>query len=181
MMALVSAAITHGYGLHLLDIQDPFDRRQALMYTYVAPTISILGSTFGKISMVLFIIRLLGPLARKIHLWLLYSVTGIMIGANVFTVGILLGGCMPMEKSWRPEIVGSCINPAVFDYVGRTQSGTIFLELELFVTSMLIIVLAWNAVMDLTAATFPAYMVWKLELKRSTKWSLTFLMCGGVL
>ena len=54
MIALVSAAITHGYGMYLFDIGDPFDREQALMLTYVAPTISILASTLGKLSMVLF-------------------------------------------------------------------------------------------------------------------------------
>ena len=101
-MALVSAAISHGYGMHLVDICDPLDREQALMLTYVAPTISILASTLGKLSMVLFLVRLLGQLARRIHLWLLYSVAAVMIGANIFTVGLLLGGCMPMEKSWRP-------------------------------------------------------------------------------
>jgi hypothetical protein len=124
MMALVSAAITHGYGMHLVDIGDPLDHEQALMLTYVAPTISILASTLGKLSMVLFLVRPLGQLARRIHLWLLYSVAAVMIGANIFTVGLLLGGCMPMEKSWRPEIAGSCVNPTVFDYVGRTQSVT---------------------------------------------------------
>ena len=124
MMALVSAAITHGYGMHLVYIEDPLDREQALMLTYVAPTISILASTLGKLSMVLFMVRLLRQLARRYHLWLLYSVAAVMIGANIFTVGLLLGGCMPMEKSWRPEAAGSCINPAVFKYVGVTQSCT---------------------------------------------------------
>ena len=35
--------------------------------------------------------------------------------------------------------------------------------------------------MDLVTALFPAYMVWRLQLKTSTKWGLTFLMGGGVL
>lgn len=35
--------------------------------------------------------------------------------------------------------------------------------------------------MDLTTALFPVYMVWRLQMKRSTKWGLKFLMCGGVL
>ena len=39
----------------------------------------------------------------------------------------------------------------------------------------------WNAFMDLVTALFPAYMVWRLQLKTSTKWGLTFLMGGGVL
>ncbi|KAJ8117926.1 hypothetical protein OPT61_g976 [Boeremia exigua] len=161
MMALVSAGIDRGYGLHLEDIHNPSDREQALMYTYVAPTISILASTLGKTSMVLFIVRLLGQSVRRVQLWLLYSVTGIMVGANILTVGILLGGCTPIHKSWKPEVPGSCIPPNVYDYVGRAQSS-------------------WNAFVDLATAAFPAYMVWRLQLKRSTKWSLTFLMCGGV-
>lgn len=37
MMALVLAAVAHGYGLYLEDIIDPSDREQALMYTFVAP------------------------------------------------------------------------------------------------------------------------------------------------
>lgn len=35
--------------------------------------------------------------------------------------------------------------------------------------------------MDLTTAMFPIYMVWRLQMKRSTKWGLSFLMCGGIL
>ncbi|KAF2998611.1 hypothetical protein E8E13_006989 [Curvularia kusanoi] len=38
----------------------------------------------------------------------------------------------------------------------------------------------WYAIMDLTTALFPVYMVWELQMKRSTKWGLTFLMCGGI-
>jgi hypothetical protein len=125
MMALLSAAVTHGYGLHVESIQNSYDREQALMYTFVAPTASILASTSGKMSMVLFLVRVLGQSTRKVHLWLLYSVTVIMIGANIFTMGVLLGGCTPMEKSWKPEISGSCVAPVVFKYVGRIQSGMI--------------------------------------------------------
>jgi hypothetical protein len=36
----------------------------------------------------------------------------------------------------------------------------------------------WNAFMDLVTALFPAYMVWRLQLKISTKWGLSFLMGG---
>jgi hypothetical protein len=68
MTALVSAGVSHGYGLHLADIQNPYDREKALMYTYVAPAVSIVAATFGKVSMVLFLVRLLGYSAKKRHL-----------------------------------------------------------------------------------------------------------------
>ncbi|KAF9698050.1 hypothetical protein EKO04_004423 [Ascochyta lentis] len=160
MAALVSAGVHHGYGLHLEDIHDPTAREQALMYTYVAPAVSIVASTFGKISMVLFLVRLLGHSAKKRHLSFLYSVTVIMIGLNVFAMSILLGGCSPMQKAWMPATPGTCINPAVFEYGGRVQS-------------------IWNAIMDLTTALFPVYMVWRLQMKKSTKWGLSFLIAAA--
>lgn len=123
MTALVSAGVNHGYGLHLEDIKDPRDRERALMYTYIAPSISIVASTFGKISMVLFLIRLLGYSAEKRLLWFLSSVTGVMVGLNGFAIGILLGGCSPMRKAWVPNTLGTCINPAIIEYGGRVQSS----------------------------------------------------------
>lgn len=86
------------------------------MYTYFAPTISVVASTFGKSPMVLFLVHIPDQSVRKTHLWLLYSITAIMIASNILTAGFLLGGYMPMGKIWRPQIPGSCVNTAVFDY-----------------------------------------------------------------
>jgi hypothetical protein len=124
MMALVSVGVDHGYGLHLRDIAASLDREPALTYTFIATSTSVLASTFGKVSMVLFNLRLLDQSAIKVSLWPLYTVITIMISVNVFAFGILLGGYTPMEKIWNPEISGSCIDPAVFDYAGRIQSVT---------------------------------------------------------
>jgi hypothetical protein len=123
MTALVSTGVHHGYGLHLEDIKGSQDREQALMYTYVAPSISIVASTFGKISMVLFLVRILGHSARKRHLWLLYSVTFVMFGLNIFAIGILLGGCSPMQRAWISSLPGTCINPDMLKYGGRIQAS----------------------------------------------------------
>ena len=126
MTALVSTGVHHGYGLHLEDIKGSQDREQALMYTYIAPSISIVASTFGKISMVLFLVRILGHSGRKRHLWFLYSVTFVMIGLNIFAIGILLGGCSPMQRAWIPSLPGTCINPDMLEYGGRIQASEYF-------------------------------------------------------
>ena len=123
MTALVSIGVTHGYGLHLEAIKSPYDQKRALMYNYIAPSVSIVASTFGKVSMVLFLVRLLGHSAKKRHLWLLYSITFVMIGLNCFAIGILLGGCSPMQKSWIPTTPGTCIHPNMFEYGGRIQAS----------------------------------------------------------
>jgi hypothetical protein len=123
MTVLVSTGVHHGYGLHLEDIQGSQDREQALMYTYLAPSISIVASTFGKVSMVLFLVRILGNSAKQLHLWFLYSVTFVMIGLNIFAIGILLGGCSPMQRAWIPNLPGTCINPNMLEYGGRIQAS----------------------------------------------------------
>ncbi|KAF2871669.1 hypothetical protein BDV95DRAFT_594739 [Massariosphaeria phaeospora] len=159
--ALVSAGVHYGYGMHLADIGTEYEREQALKYTFIAPAVSIVSSTTGKISMVFFLVRLLGSSARKMHLWFLFSVTFVMIGLNVFAIGILLGNCQPMEKSWKPLTPGKCLPLGYLDYGGRIQA-------------------VWNAIMDLVTAGFPVYMVWSLQMKKSTKWGLTVLMGGSV-
>jgi hypothetical protein len=123
MSALVTAGVHHGYGLHLEDITNPYDQERALMYTFVAPCVSIVASTFGKISTVLLLIRLLGHSAKRRHMWFLYSTVVVMIFLNLFAISLLLGGCRPMEKSWKPTLPGTCINTDWYKYVGRVQSS----------------------------------------------------------
>jgi hypothetical protein len=148
--------------MHLDDITNDYDREQARKYTFIAPVVSIVSSTAGKISMVLFLLRILGASTERWQKWFLFSVTIIMIGLNIFAIGILLGSCQPMEKAWKPEVPGKCLSAGWFDYGGRLQS-------------------VWNAFMDFVTAGFPAYMVWRLSIKKSTKWGLTALMGGSVL
>lgn len=110
MTVLVTVGVRNGYGLHLADIENDAHREVALKYTYIAPAVSVAASTAGKLSMVFFIIRLLGTSARSVHRWFLSTVTGIMIVLNLLVIGILLGHCQPMEKSWKPLIPGSCLD-----------------------------------------------------------------------
>jgi hypothetical protein len=123
MTAMVSTGVHHGYGRHLENIEDPHNHEQALMYTYVTPSISIVASIFGKVSMVLFLVRMMGHSAKSRHLWFLYLVTFVMVGLNIFAIGISLGGCFPMEKAWIPSLSGTCINPDMLEYGGRIQAS----------------------------------------------------------
>ena len=123
MTAFVLKGVHRGYGLNLEDITDPHDREQALMYTYIAPSISTVASTFSKVSIVLFLVRILGHSAKQRHLWFLYSVTSVMVGLNIFAIGILLGGCSPMQRAWIPSLPGTCINPDMFEYGGGIQAS----------------------------------------------------------
>ena len=107
MATLVSIGVKHGYGLHLEDIIELNGRELALKYTYISPAPSIIASTSGKISMVLFLLRLLGHSATRRHRYFLFRVAAIMVALNIFTIGVILGQCSPIEKSWKPWIAGN--------------------------------------------------------------------------
>lgn len=123
MAVLVSVGVRHGYGLHLEDIIDPNERELALKFTYISPAPSILASTAGKISMVLFLLRLLGHSAKRRHRWFLFSVAAVMVALNIFTIGIIVGQCSPVEKSWKPWTYGKCLSASWLDIGGRLQAG----------------------------------------------------------
>lgn len=46
-----------------------------------------------------------------------------MIALNIFVIGVLLGQCTPMEKSWKPNVKGTCLAPGFLDYGGRVQAS----------------------------------------------------------
>jgi hypothetical protein len=174
----VSIGVRHGYGLHLTDIDDPDERELALKFTYISPAPSILASTSGKISMILLLLRLLGHSAKRRHRWFLLIVAAVIVALNIFTIGIIVGQCSPVEKSWKPWAPGKCLGPRWLDIGGRLQAGQCSFLVR---TTETHITPVWNAFMDLVTALFPMYMVWRLQLKTSTKWGLTFLMGGGFL
>jgi hypothetical protein len=117
----VTESVDHGYDLHLEDIKDPWDLEQALMYIYVALSISIVASTIGKVTIVSFLVRVPGCSTEKRHLWFLYSVTFVMVGLDMFAIGVLVVGWFPMQKAWIPSLSGMCNNSAMFEYGGRIQ------------------------------------------------------------
>ena len=123
MAVLVSIGVKYGYGLHLAEITNPIERELALKFTYISPAPSILASTAGKISMILFLLRLLGHTAQRGHRWFLFGAAAVMVVLNIFTIGIIVGQCSPVEKSWKPWVPGKCLNAHWLDIGGRIQAG----------------------------------------------------------
>jgi hypothetical protein len=115
----ITESVDHSYDLHLEDIKDPEGLEQALMYIYVALSISILASTFGKMTMALFLVRILGRSTEKRYLWFLYSITFTMVGLDMLAIGILVGGWFPMQKTRIPSLSRMCINSDMLEYGGR--------------------------------------------------------------
>ncbi|PGH01628.1 hypothetical protein AJ79_07876 [Helicocarpus griseus UAMH5409] len=158
---LVSVATSYGFGLHAADILDQGDREMALKYVMIPAAVALMSTALSKISVMLFLIRLLGIAAKLVHKIILYTATAVMVGANILAIVILLAFCDPYEKTWRPYIPGKCMDPRLLDIAGRS-------------------VTVYNAAMDLLYAGFAIALVWTLDMKPTTKWGLAVLMSGGV-
>ncbi|KAF3036400.1 hypothetical protein E8E11_005251 [Didymella keratinophila] len=123
MAVVVSIGVRHGYGLHLADIADPNERELALKFTYISPAPSILASTSGKISMVLFLSRLLGHLAKRRHRWFLFGVTVVMVALNIFTIGIIARTMLARREELEAMDTRQMSGAKLAGYWWRTTGG----------------------------------------------------------
>ncbi|OJJ44996.1 hypothetical protein ASPZODRAFT_664509 [Penicilliopsis zonata CBS 506.65] len=160
--ALVTVSTTYGFGIHEADITSVSDLENAIKYILIAPAISLLASASAKLSVVLFLLRLLGLAATIPHRIILYTTTALMIGGNIFAMVVLLGYCNPPRKAWDPTVEGTCMSAQVLNIGGRA-------------------VTVYNAFMDLLCAAFPVLMLWTLNMRSKMKWGLAVVMSGGVL
>jgi hypothetical protein len=120
---LVEVGIDYGLGRRTNDIPDAEDRVQAANYTVIAPNFSIDSTTTGKLSVAVFLLRLMGPSATTAQRWSLYILTVISIILNTLAVIAVAGFCRPAEKIWRPEVDGSCFPPMYQLILGTTQAA----------------------------------------------------------
>ncbi|KAI1646943.1 uncharacterized protein F4817DRAFT_316346 [Daldinia loculata] len=107
----VTIAAHYGLGRHIDTITDPYHRQMAIKYTIIAPSFSIVSSTLSKISILIFLTRLIGVTATRLHLACIWTLGAILVIANFIAIVILLRFCIPIEKQWMPEVKGSCISP----------------------------------------------------------------------
>ena len=108
--ALVSEGIKHGLGVHYQSIPDPEDRIEAFKYTIIAPNFSVISTTTGKISVVLFLLRMMGQAGTKAKRYFLYAITLVSVIANVMCIIVLIGFCMPARRIWDSSVPGRCMS-----------------------------------------------------------------------
>ncbi|KAJ2990353.1 hypothetical protein NUW58_g2995 [Xylaria curta] len=159
--ALVTVAVSHGLGRHQGEIKDPDDLSEAIKYTILAPNLSIVSSTCGKISVLIFLVRLVGLSAKRWHLYFLWGLCAILIAFNIVAIVFIIRFCDPPQKQWQPWLPGTCLNPEIQRNVGFVQS-------------------AYNALVDVIVAIFPALFIMRLKMTLRTKIGLSVLMGGGI-
>lgn len=96
-------------------INSPSDLSNAIKYTVIPPALFLLSTTCGKLSALIFLVRLMGVAAEKWHFVILWAVCGIMVILNILGVIVTIGYCHPVAKQWDPSLEGWCMS-AQFQY-----------------------------------------------------------------
>ncbi|PYI36778.1 hypothetical protein BP00DRAFT_385678 [Aspergillus indologenus CBS 114.80] len=159
--SLVQVGIKYGLGKHLTDIADEEARIQAFKYTVIAPNFSVISTTTGKISVVIFLLRLMGQAATPSKRWFLYALTIVSIIWNTLAIVAIIGFCRPAEKIWRPETPGNCFSLGFQLVLGISQA-------------------AFNAFADLALAIFPIAVFWHVRLPLKIKLGVLAVMGAGI-
>ncbi|KAI9669028.1 MAG: hypothetical protein M1831_000620 [Alyxoria varia] len=158
--AFLTVSVFYGLGNHS-DNLSPRETSLALMWSWIAMSISIFAIALGKLVVIVFLLRIQGPTHRK-KKWFLYFLAATNTFINLFETILVMLQCNPTRKLWQPDLPGNCY---VRDHV-NSISG--FLQG------------AWNAASDLVLAVYPILLFGGLEIPLKLKLGVSCLMATGL-
>jgi len=150
----ISLQMSHHYGLGKdfwkLAVEDS---SEAIFWTYVANSFAITGNALAKLSMGLFLLRVVQLRWQKIALWALVIITAGTSGALTI---MLWNQTTPIKASWDPL---------------RTPG-----KWNIKIQPMSIGLGVWSSACDFFFAIFPWMFIWSLRMPRREK----ILLAGGM-
>ncbi|MCJ1309425.1 hypothetical protein MMC25_003084 [Agyrium rufum] len=164
ILMIVSASLWTVYSLrdggrHVYYLT-PAQQSETTKFNWISQGPAIMAVGFGKISVGVFLLRILGPDDK----WQRLTLYFVMITSFITASGALLVSyiqCSPVSKLWNPFEEGHCWAPDVQ------------VDLALFFASYL-------TAMDFALATIPIWIVWNLHLSKNKKIGLAILLgCGS--
>ena len=142
----------------------------------ISQPITITALALGKVSVALFLLRLIGP-----SRWKRIALQCIMVGATLaalFAIITVFVRCTPFQRSWKKQLSGHCWRPIV------GESLTVFIGGKLIHDVLLKEAnpgSAYFCLTDLLLAIFPVSIVQELQISLWRKVTLVFLLGSGVL
>lgn len=153
----IQVAVYHGLGKSLWTLS--FDASSnAIFWTYVANTFAITGNAMAKLSMGLFLLRVVQLRWQRISLWALVIITA---GTSIALTIMLWNQTTPVKTSWDP-----------FRTPGRWNIQIQPMSIGLGV---------WSSVCDFFFAIFPWMFIWSLRMPQREKIMLASGMSLGVI
>lgn len=111
-----------GYGQHLSHLSDR-QVSEVLKWNYLATPLLVFSLATSKISICLFLLRVLDQARVKFKRSFLYAITLLLTLIAVPSAGYALGQCQPVRKLWDPTTHGRCQDPRIFLKVGYANGG----------------------------------------------------------
>ncbi|KAK6858173.1 hypothetical protein PG995_005872 [Apiospora arundinis] len=153
----IQVAVHHGLGKSFwgLSIAESSD---AIFWTYVANSFAITGNAMAKLSMGLFLLRVVQARWQQVVLWLAIVVT---CGTSIALVVMLWNQTTPIRASWDP-----LRTPGVWNI--QIQPMSVMLGV-------------WSSAMDFLFAVFPWLFIKELRMPQREKVMLAGGMSLGVI
>ncbi|CAK7229098.1 hypothetical protein SCUCBS95973_007104 [Sporothrix curviconia] len=153
----IQVAVHFGLGQSFwsLSLQSSSD---AIFWTYVANTFAITGNAMAKLTMGMFLLRVVQLRWHKLALWCLVGVTA---STSITLVIMLWNQSTPVKMSWDPFRT-----PGVWKI--RIQPMSVGLGV-------------WSSACDFFFAAFPWLFIWSLRMQRREKIMLASGMSLGVI
>ncbi|KAL8382180.1 hypothetical protein RB595_006118 [Gaeumannomyces hyphopodioides] len=153
----IQVCVHYGLGRSFWDLSLA-DSSDAIFWTYVANSFAITGNAMAKLSMGLFLLRVVQIRWHKIALWFLVVVT---VGTSIALTIMLWNQTTPVKASWDPI---------------RTP-GTWNIQIQPLSVGLG----AWSSACDFFFAIFPWLFIWSLRMPQREKIMLAGGMSIGVI
>jgi len=153
----IQVAVHHGLGTSFwaLSLQDSSD---AIFWTYVANTFAITGNAMAKLSMGLFLLRVVQLRWHRVALWVLVIIT---CATSTALVIMLWNQTTPVKASWDPL---------------RTPG-----KWNISIQPLSVGLGVWSSICDFFFAAFPWLFIWSLRMSQREKVMLAGGMSLGVI
>ena len=139
-----------------------------------------MGGCTSKVSICIFLRRLLELSTAKKRIAFLYSLALVLIVYNTLEMITILIQCRPMPKLWNRKINGSCWKPNTVESFEYAQGGMSDYVSCFYLFSFLISS-ALSAFAAFALSIFPIFIIKDLQMNTRTKIALSLLMGAGIL
>ncbi|KAJ4393073.1 hypothetical protein N0V93_002280 [Gnomoniopsis smithogilvyi] len=154
--SLISVQYHYGWGRHQKCITDVQKLETQIKFNVTGQSFGIMGSTFGRLSFIIFMLALFG--SKKWVRWALWTIFVAQIVTNVGTVVAIYAQCKDPRALYDftlPE--ATCWPSYVQTYLGWAHTS-------------------FNGACDAFLAVLPATMIWNLHMKTRMKVGLAVLL-----
>lgn len=175
-VSIATPEVYYGTGRHVYYLS-AHQRVMAVKLNWVTQAFHIMSTCFGKISIVILMLRIIGNSKRQA--WFLYSIISALFVISVVCVAFIFAQCTPASTLWDPAVVGKCWSPVVQQNYGYFTAC--MCEIPKYIYAPADPSQAYSSFTDFILALFPITVLWDLQMKIRVKVSLAIIMGLGIL